>query len=214
MISVLNPSAFPLTLWLLRHGASPVYVNPDTGQTALHCACSADNVQAALALLRGGAPADVPDAHGRTPLHLAAASSSEYLTSKLLKYVALQAAQRGGSAACGDDAMGAPIPLPLLPHHLHLDPALAGLPRDTLGAFSAQAALNRQDLGGYTPLMVASEHGREGIVGHLLSRNASVHARSKVGHTALVLADWYGHIGTRETRRRRRVCERACVCES
>lgn len=207
MLSVLNPTASAVTSWLLSHRALVNYVQPDSAQTAMHWACSVHNPQAVMTLLRAGALADVADTHGRTPLHYAALVGSEYVAHKLLKYCALQLERRllnGGDAgslsllspaaqAAAAHAAATGQPMPLIP----LDPSLLALPRDTLGAFAAQALLNRPDASGYTPLMHAAEHGREGMVAFLLSKGAETHHRSKVGHTALVLADWYGHTGER-----------------
>jgi hypothetical protein len=53
--------------------------------------------------------------------------------------------------------------------------------------------LNAQDSSGYSALMTAAEHGREEVVRLLLAWRADAVLRNKLNHTAIELADWFGH---------------------
>lgn len=57
----------------------------------------------------------------------------------------------------------------------------------TKGAF-----LNAADSSGYTPLMVAAEHGRADTARDLLEMGANPLLRNKLNHQAIELADWFG----------------------
>jgi ankyrin repeat protein len=52
--------------------------------------------------------------------------------------------------------------------------------------------VNSADDSGYTPLMVASEHGRLAVVHALLDARADPRVRNKLNHNAVELADWFG----------------------
>jgi hypothetical protein len=170
MLSAVNASAFTVTRWLLRHGAN-IQFTSDDGKTVLHVAAAVDNPSAVMALLRAGSLADQPDLSGRSPLHYAALGGSDYMCVKLLKYAGLQAS--GSVTGAGGSAW------------------------DGRGGEVFTAALNRQDASGYTPLMLAAEHGRLAVVEALLARCPNVGLRSKLHHSGLELADWYGHTAVR-----------------
>jgi Ankyrin repeats (3 copies)/Ankyrin repeat len=57
----------------------------------------------------------------------------------------------------------------------------------TKGAF-----LNAADSSGYTPLMLAAEHGRADTARDLLEMGANPLLRNKLNHQAIELADWFG----------------------
>lgn len=73
--------------------------------------------------------------------------------------------------------------------------ALAGSPllANKLLRRTKGSILNIQDTSGYTPLMIAAEHGKEDMVRLLLSWKANTILRNKLNHTAIELADWFGH---------------------
>ena len=52
--------------------------------------------------------------------------------------------------------------------------------------------LNAADSSGYTPLMLAAEHGRVDTARDLLDAGANPALRNKLNHQAIELADWFG----------------------
>ena len=97
------PKMPPLPLWALVQNAREdqirelvenepssfrnVEVDPDTGDTAIHCAINIDNLSILTILLETGMPATVPNAIKRTPLHAAAVSPNKELMNVLLSTV-------------------------------------------------------------------------------------------------------------------------------
>ena len=67
-----------------------------------------------------------------------------------------------------------------------------------LEADAAGDMINAQDSTGNTPLVLASEHGREGAVRALLARGARQELRNSYGGTALHMASSNGHSGVIE----------------
>ena len=61
-----------------------------------------------------------------------------------------------------------------------------------LHARSRGALLNAADNSGYTPLMIAAEHGRAETASALLDMGANPLLRNKLNHQAIELADWFG----------------------
>ncbi len=62
-----------------------------------------------------------------------------------------------------------------------------------LNRLTKGALLNAVDLSGYTPLMLASEHGRLDVVSSLLQLRADAAVKNRLNHAAVELADWFGH---------------------
>ena len=58
--------------------------------------------------------------------------------------------------------------------------------------------LNAVDTKGYTPLMLAAEHGRADVVELLIELGADCTLKNKLNHNATELADWFGHKRTVE----------------
>ena len=61
-----------------------------------------------------------------------------------------------------------------------------------LNARTRGALLNAADSSGYTPLMLAAEHGRVETARSLLEAGANPALRNKLNHQAIELADWFG----------------------
>ena len=53
--------------------------------------------------------------------------------------------------------------------------------------------LNAVDTNGYTPIMLAAEHGRADNVELLIELGADCTLKNKLNHNATELADWFGH---------------------
>jgi ankyrin repeat protein len=53
--------------------------------------------------------------------------------------------------------------------------------------------LNAVDTNGYTPVMLAAEHGRADVVELLIECGADCTLKNKLNHNATELADWFGH---------------------
>ena len=164
-----------------------------TGQTALHKACEGGHVAVVVALLKHmEASADVasavciPDAHGRTALHVAAASEmpkqASACVAALLKH---GAAQQVGAA----DKNGV-TPLMLSVH--------AGSPNIAEQLLDAGAAVDATDACGRTATHIAASSGEEGLLVMLLKRGAtprcatcqSTGGRQSGHHAHSVRANW------------------------
>ena len=155
-----------------------------TGQTALHVACEGGHVAVVVALLKhiAEASADVasavciPDAHGRTALHVAAASEmpkqASACVAALLKH---SAAQQVGAA----DKNGI-TPLMLSVH--------AGSPTIAEQLLNAGAAVDATDACGRTATHIAASSGEEGLLVLLLKRGANPQVADKAGVTPIVCA--------------------------
>lgn len=61
-----------------------------------------------------------------------------------------------------------------------------------LNARTKGVFLNAADSSGYTPLMLAAEHGRVDTARDLLDMGANPLLRNKLNHQAIELADWFG----------------------
>lgn len=53
--------------------------------------------------------------------------------------------------------------------------------------------LNAVDTNGYTPIMLAAEHGRADVVELLIELGADCTLKNRLNHNATELADWFGH---------------------
>lgn len=150
----------------------------DGGGSLLHLAVSLGNEEAVKFLLLNHASANLANAHGSTPLHLATEKHQKSLAELLLnrrstnvnardedQYTALHWAAQNG-----DEAMT----------RLLLDRG---------------AAINETDGQGRTPAHVACQHGQENVIRVLLSRSADVQIKGKNNWTPLHFAAWQGHLG-------------------
>lgn len=54
--------------------------------------------------------------------------------------------------------------------------------------------VNEPDASGYTPLIIAVEHGRGDCVTQLLKAGADPKRCNNLKHSALEIADWYGYV--------------------
>ncbi|XP_067289609.1 receptor-interacting serine/threonine-protein kinase 4 [Pseudorasbora parva] len=148
------------------------------GCNLLHFAVSLANEEAVKFLLLSNCNPNLPNAHGATPLHLAAEKRlkgvSEILLSRKTtnvnakdedQYTALHFAAQNG-----DEAL-------------------------TRFLLDRAAAINETDSQGRTPTHIACHHGQENVLRVLLSRGADVHMQGRDHWTALHLAAWRGHLG-------------------
>ena len=160
----------PLAKQLLAEGANP---NSTTAHTTfLHTAIMLQQKQVVQVLLKAGADAQLPDAAGRYPLHLAAAEGSTAIVNALVKHGAsLTQTTENGSTAL-DLAAG------------------AGQAATVRALVKAGSALETTTNEGNTPLLTASSLGNRGVVQTLLNLGADVQAMNDKGQTALQLALW------------------------
>jgi ankyrin repeat protein len=155
MLSASSAGSFHASQLLLTRGASVNALHAESGLTALHIACGANNAPGAALLLKAGAAQSLADAQGRTPLHWAALSGSTILARKLLRRAARSSSSLSPSSAA----------------------ASASPSSAAASSHSSHALLDAQDASGYTALMTAAEHGREEVVRMLLSWGANAGER-------------------------------------
>ena len=144
---------------------------------ALHVAIRENATTAALELLAVGAPVDMENAKGVTPLILAAQKGNLVLVKALL--------QRGASAS--STTVNGTTAVLQAAHFGHLQ-----IIRVLLQAGGSRLI----ELANYnhtTPLMRAAQEGHTRVVRYLLSKGALVNRRNRVHMTALMLASQRGH---------------------
>ena len=141
------------------------------------CASNANAVRVCECLLEAGADVDAASADlGMTPL-LYACKDANVAAIKLLLQAGASPTQADVSArTCFHYAV------------LACPPATVR----ELNARTRGALLNAADCSGYTPLMLAAEHGRVDTARDLLEAGANPALRNKLNHQAIELADWFG----------------------
>lgn len=161
------PPAFPLTCPLQRR-MPPLHVSVQT----------ASSLPITLLLLRAGADVNYRQEDlQQTALHVSCRCGNDQGTRLLLLE---------GADPFAADVLGRTT--------LHW--AALGSSSDIVEKLNRQtrgSLLNAIDGCGYTPLMFAAEHGKTEVAQCLLKLGASLEVRNKFSHTALHLADWFGH---------------------
>jgi ankyrin repeat protein len=152
--------------------------------TPLMLAASNTNAYNAVTLLlRRGAKANAIHIDtGMTPLHFACGAANAPVAFALLKFGANPSLTdfSGRTPLHWAAISGSPVLIRKLLRRSHGGPQL----------------INVQDASGYTALMNAAEHGREDIVRLLLQwESCNLILRNLLNHTAIELADWFGHRG-------------------
>ena len=147
---------------------------------ALHVAIRENSTPAAMELLASGAPVDMENAKGVTPLILASQKGNLIIVKELL---------RRGASTSATTVNGTTAVLQAA-HFGHLQ-----IIRVILHAGGARLV----ELANYnhtTPLMRAAQEGHLRVVRYLLSKGALVNRRNRVHMTALMLASQRGHADT------------------
>jgi ankyrin repeat protein len=147
--------------------------------TALNLCIRENATEAALALLERGAPVDVENAKGITPIILSAQKGNYTVVRELL----LRGANPGTSSTNGTTA------LLQAAHFGHGSVVELLLLKGSLGL----GLINHCNYNHTTPLMRASQEGHLKICRCLLSSGAQVNRQNRVQMTALMLAAQRGH---------------------
>mmetsp|Transcript_53460 Transcript_53460/g.98886 ORF Transcript_53460/g.98886 Transcript_53460/m.98886 type:complete len:442 (-) Transcript_53460:66-1391(-) len=163
-------------------------------RSELHAACASGNYTLVQELLQQQMDVNEADGTGRTPLMLAAATSSTLLCRLLLDAKATLESRNCAGHTCLMFAVGASVKrvCPTLAVEQHMAKQL-DMVRFLLDEGSPVDACTGY---GLTSLMLASAAGRVDLVDLLLSRGANVLAATDVGLTALVMAADKGHAAT------------------
>ena len=122
----------------------------------------------------------LPDAFDRTPLHVACAIGQHEMAKTLLR--------RGASRMARDSLGCGPLHYAALVGHLRCVIVLVGRADNVK---MTPAELNAVALDGATPLLYAAEKGHEKICGLLLEAGARLDAKTKAGHTPLMVAQQF-----------------------
>src|SRR5208283_274800 len=69
------------------------------------------------------------------------------------------------------------------------------LPDYVKKAIERGANINFEDIDGYYPLIIATEHGKTGIVKLLIDAGCNINIKNGFGQTALIIASDYGITG-------------------
>ena len=152
--------------------------------TPLMLAASNPNAfQAVMLLLRRGAkPTSVHSDTGMTPLHFACGAANAPAAFVLLKH--------GANPSLSDLSGRTPL------HWASMSGSAVLIRKLLRRSHGGPQLINVQDASGYTALMNAAEHGREDIVRLLLQwEGCNLILRNLLNHTAIELADWFGHRG-------------------
>ena len=175
------PHASIHNLRLTRHCPHPPVLLQRRLTPLMLAAGNVNAYQVLLVLLQRGALCNATHADSQmSPLHIACAAGNAPAAYALLK---------AGAHPGAVDGVGR------TPLHWAALAGSAVLVRKLLRrSQGGLALLNVQCGSGYSPLMVACEHGREDIVRLLLSyEGCNTVLRNKLNHTAIELADWFGH---------------------
>uniref|UniRef100_A0A8B9CKA1 Ankyrin 2 n=1 Tax=Anser brachyrhynchus TaxID=132585 RepID=A0A8B9CKA1_9AVES len=163
---------FHLFLLLLQNGASPDVTNI-RGETALHMAARAGQVEVVRCLLRNGALVDARAREEQTPLHIASRLGKTEIVQLLLQHMAHpDAATTNGYT-----------PLHISAREGQVDVASVLL--------EAGASHSMSTKKGFTPLHVAAKYGSLEVAKLLLQRRASPDSAGKNGLTPLHVAAHY-----------------------
>jgi ankyrin repeat protein len=194
---------------LLARGADPKAA-ANSGRTPLHVAAMIDGgFEAVKLLVEKGAAPDAKDENGATPLMEAAAAFDTRSTAFLLARGANpNAADRGGRTPLISAVSASSLPsIKLLLAHgadpnagglFGITPLLLAILKDDTEAFRALVArganVNGRDGAENTALMWAafSEHNNTEILADLLKAGVDVHAKNKLGETAIEWASRRG----------------------
>ena len=122
----------------------------------------------------------LPDAFNRAPLHWACARGQHEMAKALLS--------RGASRMARDSLGCIPLHYAALAGHLRSVIVLIGRADNVK---MTPAELNAVALDGATPLLYAAEKGHEKICGLLLEAGARLDAKTKAGHTPLMVAQQF-----------------------
>ena len=174
-----------IVLALLEAG-SAIDARDTHGATALKHACQRGQQSVARLLLHEGAAVSAADDAGFTPLMAAAFNGCEGVVrllrgAKAPAGAAASAVGGGGGGGAGTAASGG---------------ATGGVRAAGEGKESDIDIINASNALGQTPLILASEQGREGTCKLLLSAGARLEDRDNAGWTALISAANKGHMGT------------------
>ncbi len=164
---------------LLAAGA-PLHCADEIGWTALHHASYHGDARSVAALLEAdaaGVTVNALERGGNTPLFLASHRSIGAVRALLAHGARQDLRSDSGSSALHQAAHSGEASV------IELLCATPG------------AQVDAQDSNGYTPLMLASEGGREGAVSALLAHGARQDLQDSIGWTALHSAARLGHAG-------------------
>jgi len=153
------------------------YLNPDTDDTALHCAVLSDQTEIVKMLLEAGMSADSKNELHRTPLHLAALTGSEPILNLLL---ASFEGEDDATAVNAPDQWGTS---PLLLAHSNAHIVCCLLLIEAGATIPASKASLKQSL-----FFSAIENGRLEAVQRLVHMGADIQVKSVLGLTGLQLA--------------------------
>ncbi|KAG5868555.1 hypothetical protein JTB14_019499 [Gonioctena quinquepunctata] len=205
-------------LMLLKSGAGPNLATHD-GQTPVHVAARYGNLPTLLLLLEDGGDPQYKNKKGETPLHLASRDCRPDVVQHLIQYVKDQKGEAKAAAYVNEvndsdesalhyvDVVrlllenGADVKLQTRQHESAFHyVALAGN-NDVLmemishmSTTDAQKGLNRQNVNGWTPLLIASRKGHIDLVNNLLANHARVDVFDLEGRSALHLAAEQGYL--------------------
>ena len=204
ILDAVNERNIPKLRRILRGDPQAIFVSNETGQTALHLAAGAGDVDLVAYLIRNGARINPDDDEGRVPLHYAVQSGSFAIVRALVA--------KGGDSLAKDAKGQAPRDLCNPSSLLHWSLSY-GTNIETKNEKGYTALYQFTEQGDYeavrtlldenadieaigrsnrTPLLEATQQGHVEIVELLLSRGANVHQVDGRKTTALVAAGWHG----------------------
>jgi serine/threonine protein kinase len=160
----------PLAARTLILAGMDIDTKNNSGETGLHLAIRAGDVEMAAELLNNKANPTIQDNRGYTPLMVAAQSNGTGIIYRLSDLgVEVNQVDRNGLTA--------------LAHAI-----IKGNQGAIHGLLAVGASINKVDIKGNSPLMYAMDLVDDNIARILLDRGAAVDARNSFGRTALILA--------------------------